>query len=55
MKFDDQGSHDDATPALPPASEGMEIWTDYRMGFTPGRHPLPLLCDRLVLDRLLSA
>ncbi|MFA8329351.1 error-prone DNA polymerase [Burkholderia ubonensis] len=47
---------DDATPALPQASEGTEIVTDYRaMGFTLGRHPLALLRDRLALDRLQSA
>ncbi|MXN76420.1 DNA polymerase III subunit alpha [Burkholderia sp. 4701] len=47
---------DDAAPALPPASEGTEIVTDYRaMGFTLGRHPLALLRDRLALDRLQSA
>lgn len=40
---------DDAVPALPQASEGKEIVTDYRaMGFTLGRHPL-------ALDRLQSA
>ncbi|KHK59201.1 hypothetical protein PI86_09680 [Burkholderia sp. A9] len=38
---------DDAVPALPQASEGTEIVTDYRaMGFTLGRHPLALLRDR---------
>ncbi|CAB3772235.1 hypothetical protein GQ57_33155 [Burkholderia sp. MSh2] len=43
-------------PALPQASEGSEIVTDYRaMGFTLGRHPLALLRDRLTLDRLRSA
>ncbi|MGY4837936.1 error-prone DNA polymerase [Burkholderia pyrrocinia] len=47
---------DDAVPALPQASEGSEIVTDYRvMGFTLGRHPLALLRDRLALDRLQSA
>ncbi|ABX19922.1 error-prone DNA polymerase [Burkholderia multivorans] len=47
---------DDAVPALPQASEGKEIVTDYRaMGFTLGRHPLALLRDRLTLDRLQSA
>ncbi|OXI28309.1 error-prone DNA polymerase [Burkholderia sp. AU16741] len=47
---------DDAVPALPQASEGHEIVTDYRaMGFTLGRHPLALLRDRLALDRLQSA
>ncbi|KKL35481.1 hypothetical protein WR30_17360 [Burkholderia contaminans FFH2055] len=43
-------------PALPQASEGKEIVTDYRaMGFTLGRHPLVLLRDRPALDRLQSA
>ncbi|KWK67567.1 error-prone DNA polymerase [Burkholderia stagnalis] len=47
---------DDAAPALPQASEGNEIVTDYRaMGFTLGRHPLALLRDRLDMDRLQSA
>jgi len=47
---------DDAVPALPRASEGHEIVTDYRaMGFTLGRHPLALLRERLALDRLQSA
>ncbi|MFL1341185.1 OB-fold nucleic acid binding domain-containing protein [Acinetobacter baumannii] len=47
---------DDAAPALPRASEGHEIVTDYRaMGFTLGRHPLALLRDRLALDHLQSA
>uniref|UniRef100_UPI0016400651 error-prone DNA polymerase n=1 Tax=Burkholderia gladioli TaxID=28095 RepID=UPI0016400651 len=47
---------DDEAPALPPASEGSEIVTDYRaMGFTLGRHPLELLRDRLRADRLLPA
>ncbi|MBU9658333.1 error-prone DNA polymerase [Burkholderia cenocepacia] len=47
---------DDAGPALPQASEGAEIVTDYRsMGFTLGRHPLALLRERLALDRLQSA
>ena len=47
---------DDAVPALPHASEGHEIVTDYRaMGFTLGRHPLALLRDRLALDHLQSA
>jgi len=47
---------DDATPALPPATEGKDIITDYRaMGFTLGRHPLALLRDRLDMDRLQSA
>ncbi|HDR8918798.1 TPA: error-prone DNA polymerase [Burkholderia vietnamiensis] len=47
---------DDAVPALPQASEGAEIVTDYRsMGFTLGRHPLALLRERLALDRLQSA
>ena len=47
---------DDAVPALPQASEGDEIVTDYRaMGFTLGPHPLALLRDRLALDRLQSA
>ncbi|MBJ9920587.1 error-prone DNA polymerase [Burkholderia cenocepacia] len=47
---------DDAVPALPQASEGHEIVTDYRaMGFTLGRHPLALLRDRLALDHLQSA
>ncbi|OXJ06685.1 error-prone DNA polymerase [Burkholderia sp. HI2500] len=47
---------DDAVPALPQASEGNEIVTDYRaMGFTLGRHPLALLRDRLTLDRLQPA
>ena len=47
---------DDAVPALPQASEGKEIVTDYRaMGFTLGRHPLALLRDRLNMDRLQTA
>ncbi|WP_186118660.1 error-prone DNA polymerase, partial [Burkholderia gladioli] len=47
---------DDEAPALPQASEGTEIVTDYRaMGFTLGRHPLELLRDRLRADRLLPA
>ncbi|KWK68831.1 error-prone DNA polymerase [Burkholderia ubonensis] len=47
---------DDAVPALPQASEGKEIVTDYNaMGFTLGRHPLALLRERLALDRLQSA
>ncbi|MDD1493931.1 error-prone DNA polymerase [Burkholderia stagnalis] len=47
---------DDAAPALPQASEGNEIVTDYRaMGFTLGRHPLALLRARLDMDRLQSA
>ncbi|HDR9150340.1 TPA: error-prone DNA polymerase [Burkholderia vietnamiensis] len=47
---------DDTVPALPQATEGAEIVTDYRaMGFTLGRHPLALLRDRLALDRLRSA
>ncbi|WP_322055714.1 error-prone DNA polymerase, partial [Burkholderia cenocepacia] len=47
---------DDAVPALPQASEGKEIVTDYHaMGFTLGRHPLALLRDRLALDHLQSA
>lgn len=47
---------DDAVPALPQASEGKEIVTDYNaMGFTLGRHPLALLRDRLALDHLQSA
>ncbi|ABO60024.1 error-prone DNA polymerase (plasmid) [Burkholderia vietnamiensis] len=47
---------DDTVPALPQASEGHEIVTDYRaMGFTLGRHPLALLRERLALDRLQSA
>ncbi len=47
---------DDAVPALPLASEGTEIVTDYRaMGFTLGRHPLARLRDRLTLDRLQPA
>ena len=47
---------DDAVPALPQASEGKEIVTDYHaMGFTLGRHPLALLRERLALDRLQSA
>ncbi|WP_186128619.1 error-prone DNA polymerase [Burkholderia gladioli] len=47
---------DDEAPALPQASEGSEIVTDYRaMGFTLGRHPLELLRDRLRADRLLPA
>ncbi|PCE30342.1 error-prone DNA polymerase [Burkholderia ubonensis] len=47
---------DDAVPALPQASEGKEIVTDYHaMGFTLGRHPLALLRDRLALDRLQPA
>ncbi len=47
---------DDAVPALPQASEGTEIVTDYRaMGFTLGRHPLALLRKRLALDRLQTA
>lgn len=47
---------DDGVPALPQASEGKEIVTDYNaMGFTLGRHPLALLRDRLTLDRLQSA
>ncbi|MGZ7179037.1 error-prone DNA polymerase [Burkholderia gladioli] len=47
---------DDEVPALPQASEGSEIVTDYRaMGFTLGRHPLELLRDRLRADRLLPA
>ncbi|KWN65902.1 error-prone DNA polymerase [Burkholderia stagnalis] len=47
---------DDAVPALPQASEGKEIVTDYRaMGFTLGRHPLALLRERLALDRLQTA
>ena len=47
---------DDAVAALPLASEGKEIVTDYRaMGFTLGRHPLALLRDRLAMDRLQSA
>ncbi|KWF00515.1 DNA polymerase [Burkholderia ubonensis] len=47
---------DDAVPALPQASEGKEIVTDYRaMGFTLGRHPLALLRDRLKMDRLQTA
>ncbi|WP_186043948.1 error-prone DNA polymerase [Burkholderia gladioli] len=47
---------DDAAPALPQASEGSEIVTDYRaMGFTLGRHPLELLRDQLRADRLLPA
>ncbi len=47
---------DDEAPALPRASEGSEIVTDYRaMGFTLGRHPLELPRDRLRADRLLPA
>lgn len=47
---------DDGVPALPQASEGKEIVTDYNaMGFTLGRHPLALMRDRLTLDRLQSA
>ncbi|WP_321959291.1 error-prone DNA polymerase [Burkholderia cenocepacia] len=47
---------DDAAPALPQASEGTEIVTDYNaMGFTLGRHPLALLRPRLALDRLRPA
>ncbi|WP_369050111.1 error-prone DNA polymerase [Burkholderia gladioli] len=47
---------DDAAPALPLASEGREIVSDYRsMGFTLGRHPLELLRVRLRADRLLPA
>ncbi len=47
---------DHATPALPQASEGTEIVTDYKaMGFTLGQHPLALLRERLAGDRLLSA
>ncbi|OJB08147.1 error-prone DNA polymerase [Burkholderia ubonensis] len=47
---------DDAVPALPQASEGKEIVTDYRaMGFTLGRHPLALMRDRLKMDRLQTA
>ena len=47
---------DDGVPALPQASEGGEIVTDYRaMGFTLGRHPLALLRDRLSRDSLKSA
>ncbi len=47
---------DDEAPALPRASEGSEIVTDYRaMGFTLGRHPLKLPRDRLRADRLLPA
>ncbi len=43
-------------PALPQASEGCDIVTDYRaMGFTLGRHPLELLRDPLRADRLLPA
>ncbi len=43
-------------PALPQASEGSDIVTDYRaMGFTLDRHPLELLRDRLRTDRLLPA
>ncbi len=38
----------DAVSALPQASEGNEIVTDYcAMGSTLGRHPLALLRDRL--------
>ncbi|KVD88269.1 hypothetical protein WI90_20900 [Burkholderia ubonensis] len=49
-------ARDDAAPALPPASEGKVIVTDYRaMGFTLGRHPLALLRDRLKMDRLQTA
>ncbi len=47
---------DDAAPALPQASEGRELVSDYRsMGFTLGRHPLELLRGRLRADRLLPA
>lgn len=45
-----------ATPALPQASEGTEIVTDYKaMGFTLGQHPLAVLRERLAGDHLLSA
>ena len=47
---------DDAAPALPQASEGTEIVTDYNaMGFTLGRHPLVLPRERLTRDHLQSA
>ncbi|KVK86633.1 error-prone DNA polymerase [Burkholderia sp. MSMB1498] len=47
---------DDVAPALPLASEGAEIVSDYSaMGFTLGRHPLALLRERLKMDHLQSA
>ncbi|RXV64132.1 error-prone DNA polymerase [Burkholderia stabilis] len=47
---------DDVVPALPQASEGTEIVTDYNaMGFTLGRHPLALLRERLARDHLQPA
>ncbi len=49
-------ARDDWAPALREASEGQEIVSDYRaMGFSLGRHPLSLLRDQLLEERLLPA
>ncbi|HDR9141222.1 TPA: error-prone DNA polymerase [Burkholderia vietnamiensis] len=49
-------AHDDSAPALREPGEGQEIVSDYRaMGFSLGRHPLALLRDRLLEERLLPA
>lgn len=49
-------ARDDSAPALREASEGQEIVSDYRaMGFSLGRHPLSLLRDQLLEERLLPA
>ncbi|KGC96419.1 OB-fold nucleic acid binding domain protein [Burkholderia pseudomallei] len=49
-------ARDDVAPALPLASEGARIVSDYRaMDFALGRHPLVLLRERLKMGHLQSA
>jgi error-prone DNA polymerase len=46
----------EGAPALPRASEGEELISDYRaLGLTLGRHPLALLRKQLHAQRLMSA
>ncbi len=47
---------DEMAPMLGEAPEGQEIVSDYRaMGFSLGRHPLALLRERLLEERILPA
>jgi error-prone DNA polymerase len=47
---------DDVTPALPAPTEGQQLVNDFKAtGLTLGRHPLALLRDRLLAQRLVPA
>jgi len=50
------GSLEEGTPLLPAPTEGQRVVADYAsVGLTLGRHPMALLRERLLSNRLLSA